>query len=100
MVKHIVFFKLKDNFEDKKTIAKIVIDTLLPLKDKIPEIRFYELGMNFANKQTAFDIALISHFDSREDLDKYRNHPEHIKAVNEIRKFLAQTASVDYETNN
>ena len=97
MVKHIVFFKLKEDIQDKKQAAKYVIDTLLPLKDKIDVVKFYELGMNFANKETAFDIALVSHFSSREDLDYYRNHPEHIKAVEQIKPYIAKTASVDYE---
>ena len=97
MVKHIVFFKLKDEIENKEQIAKQVIETLYPLKEKIKEIKFYELGMNFANKETAFDIALISHFDSRDDLDTYRSHPEHIKAVEKIKPYINKTASVDYE---
>jgi quinol monooxygenase YgiN len=97
MVKHIVFFKIKNDIKNKSQTANIIIDTLLPLKEKIPEIKFYELGMNFANKTTAFDIALISHFANRDDLDKYRNHPEHIKAAEKIKQYIAETASVDYE---
>ncbi len=97
MVKHIVFFKLKEDIQDKKQTTKHVIDTLLPLKDKIVVVKFYELGMNFASKETAFDIALISHFSSKEDLDHYRNHPEHLKAVEQIKPYISKTASVDYE---
>ena len=97
MVKHIVFFKLKDEIVDKEQVAKNVINTLYELKNKIAEIKFYELGMNFANRETAFDIALISHFDTREDLEKYRLHPEHVRAVEQIRPYISKTASVDYE---
>ena len=97
MVKHIVFFKLRDDIKDKNKAVKYVINTLYPLKDKIDEIKFYELGMNFADKQTAFDIALISHFDNVDALSRYRNHSEHIKAVEKIKKYISSTASVDYE---
>ncbi len=98
MVKHIVFFKIKESF-DKIVAAREIIETLSPLKDQIPQIKFYELGINFAERDSAYDVALVSHFDNKTDLDIYRNHPLHKQAVEKIKKFILQTAVVDYETN-
>ncbi len=97
MVKHIVFFKLKPEIKDKQQAAQQVINTLLPLKKLISQIKNYELGINFAERDTAFDIALISEFENRQDLETYRSHPLHLQAVEQIKPLIAQTASVDYE---
>ena len=97
MVKHIVFFKLKPELKDKKQAAQQVVNTLMPLKKLIPQIKHYELGINFAERETAFDIALISEFETRQDLETYRSHPLHRQAVEQIKPLITQTASVDYE---
>ncbi len=97
MVKHIVFFKLKPEIKDKQQAAQQVINTLMPLKKLIPQIKHYELGINFAKRETAFDVALISEFENRKDLEAYRNHPLHRQAVEQIKSLISQTASVDYE---
>ncbi len=99
MVKHIVFFKIKEDIADKNQAINKVIETLSPLAEKIPEIKFYELGTNFADRDSAFDIALVSYFNSKEDLDTYRNHDLHKQAVEIIKPYIGKTAVVDYETN-
>ncbi len=96
MVKHIVFFKIKENL-DRSAASREIIETLKPLKDQIPQIRFYELGINFADRESAYDVALVSHFDNKAALDVYRNHPLHKEAVEKIKKYILQTAVVDYE---
>ena len=97
MVKHIVFFRVQSDIYNKEQVIQDIIDILLPLKNKIPQIKFYELGINFADKKTAFDLALISEFNNAKDLEIYRKHPEHIKAVEKIKNFISETAVVDYE---
>ncbi len=98
MVKHVVFFKIREEFTDSKDFAcQDIIDVLKELPDKIDIIRGYELGINFAEKETAYDLCLISVFDSEEDLDKYRVHPEHVAAVEKIRRYIDKTAFVDFK---
>lgn len=98
MIKHIVMFKFKDfgNYEEKLQHAKSIKEALDALPAIIPEIRFYETGINIADSPRAFDMVLTSHFDSLEELDKYRIAPEHIKVLEMIKKVTSQTIVVDY----
>ena len=59
------------------------------LKSKIQEIKTIEVGINVNNSPTSFDIVFISEFDTEQALEKYLNHPEHIRVgefVSEIRE--------------
>lgn len=98
MVKHIVLFKLKNTTpdEEKSRVMNSFKEAIEALPDKIPVIRKIEVGLNISPSEL-YDIALYSEFNSREDLNLYANHPEHLAAG----KILAQTkesrACVDYE---
>lgn len=97
MINHVVLFKLKDYQEEEK--AKIIAelkDLLEGLKDKIDEVKFIEVGTNYELQAKSYDIVLLSHFDSVEDLDKYRVHPEHLKVVERIKETTSERAAVDY----
>ena len=99
MVKHIVMWQLKDHAEgaDKAENAakmKAKIDALKPL---IKEIRQIELGINFSDAPSAFDVALYSEFESRQDLKHYASHPEHVKVAEFIGKISYNRHVVDYE---
>lgn len=100
MVKHIVIWKLKDFAEnaDKTRNAKLMKDSLLDLKHSIKEIKNIEIWINSekANKDN-FDIILISEFESYEDLEKYKIHPEHNKVSDFISKIRVKRAAVDFE---
>lgn len=97
MINHIVLFKLNDYPKDEK--AKVVeeLKTLLEgLKGKIDEVKYLEVGTNYELDAKSYDIALISHFESLEDLDVYRVHPEHLKVVERIKETTSERAAVDY----
>ena len=98
MINHIVLFKLNEypDEEKKKVIAEMK-SQLLGLKAKIKQLKFIEVGVNYQLKSRSFDISLITHFDSLEDLDIYRDHPEHLKVVEKIAGWATARAAVDYE---
>ena len=98
MINHVVLFKLKDFSADKKKEVLAELKLLLEsLKDKISEVKFIEVGLNYEVDSKSHDICLLSHFDSVEDLDKYRVHPEHLKVVARIGETTLSRAAVDYE---
>ena len=98
MINHVVLFKLKDYPEaEKPTILKEMKSLLEGLKGKIEELRYIEVGVNYELKAKSYDIVLISHFDSIEDLDKYRVHPEHQKVVARFAETTSERAAVDFE---
>ena len=98
MINHVVLFKLKDYpTEEKKEVLAELKSLLEGLKDKIEEVKFIEVGLNYEVDAKSHDICLLSHFESVEDLDKYRIHPEHLKVVNRIGETKVSRAAVDYE---
>lgn len=98
MVKHIVLFKLKNTTtdEEKSRVMNSFKEAIEALPDKIPVIRKIEVGLNITPSEF-YDIALYSEFDSREDLDLYANHPEHIAAGKILAQSKESRACVDYE---
>ena len=100
MIKHIVMWKIKDLHEgaDKDQIMDRIKEELEGLKSFIPEIKTMEIGRNSNELPTSFDIALYSEFDSKEDLDVYKEHPEHVKVAQFVRQVTTDAVVVDYET--
>ncbi len=99
MIKHIVFFNLKDQAEgaSKEENAQKINEVLSALPVKINEIKLYEFGINFADSPSAMDYCLISGFDSAEDLNNYRKHPAHVEALEFIKKVISESLVVDFE---
>lgn len=94
MIKHIVFFKLEDNSEAHKELVK---DKLMSLKEKISVLKGIEVGCNFSLEERAFDLALITDFETTEDLKAYNVHPAHVEFVNYVKARNTITKVVDYE---
>lgn len=98
MINHVVLFKLKDFPEDEKLKVIVEMKSLLEgLKGKIEELKYMEVGVNYELNAKSYDMVLISHFNSLDDLDKYRVHPEHQKVVARFAETAAERAAVDYE---
>jgi hypothetical protein len=99
MVKHIVMLKLKDteNRIEKLENALQLKKAIEALGYKIDEVKYMEVGLNYNEKPTAFDLVLTSTFDNGEALDAYRQHPEHIKVLGFLDEVTEKTAVVDYE---
>lgn len=93
MIKHIVFFKLPENFSQKD----LFIDKLTQLKDQIEFIRALEVGINFTQSERAFDISLTVILDSKEDLSKYATHKHHLPVVDFLKANNIEAKVVDYE---
>lgn len=99
MIKHIVMWKLKDSARgvSKEENAKELKSVLEDLKDKIDVIKEIEVGMDFNGSAAAYDVALYSVFDSRDDLQTYQKHPEHVKVVDFVNEIRDERVVVDYE---
>jgi hypothetical protein len=98
MINHLVLFKMKQfQAEEKKAIIAEVKALLEGLKDKIDELVYIEVGTNYELDSNNYDVALISHFRSVEELDRYRVHPAHIEVVKRMGEVAETRAAVDYE---
>ena len=97
MIKHIVFFNLNAEYstEQKQKAVKEIIEALARLPKKIKEIKSYEVFTNI-DKGKGSDIGLIGIFENQDDLNKYRQHTEHLKAVEIINKHKSGGTFIDY----
>ncbi len=94
MIIHIVMFKFKD--ENKDSNMQTVKAELNNLISKVPTLKSMEVGVNFSKEDRAFDLSLYSTFDTKEDLNTYATHEEHLKVVKLIKEVATESKVVDY----
>ena len=99
MIKHIVMWKIKDSFggKNKSEILKKIKNDLEALPSKIPEIKLFEVGINFNDKNFAYDIVLYSEYRTKEDLDSYQVNPIHKEVDDYLAEVRLERHVVDYE---
>jgi len=97
MIKHIVFWKLKDEAmgNDKWKNARIIKEKLEALVGVIPGLIENEVGLNLNGGE--YDAVLYSAFESMEALRAYDIHPEHMKVRDFVTEARISRAAVDYE---
>ena len=93
MIKHVVMWKFKENEEEN---IKKFLKGLNDLKEIIPEIKNMETGINI-NPKNENDAVLISEFETMEDLEKYKNNPEHVKVSALCKEIRVERQAIDYE---
>lgn len=99
MIKHIVMWKFKDYAEGatkQENILKVKA-MLEALPEKIDFIREMQVNVNINPKEGMYDAVLTSAFDTLEDVERYRVHPEHKKISSFVALIREGRASVDYE---
>ncbi|MVP00326.1 MULTISPECIES: Dabb family protein [Paenibacillus] len=74
MITHIVFFKMKDRSPESVQRTK---DKLVNMEGKIPQLLSIEVGTDVLHSERSYDLALITKFNSLEDLQAYNVHPVH-----------------------
>ena len=99
MVKHIVFWKLKEsaNGNTKAENALLIKEKLEALNGRIKGVLKIEVGIDFSKTESSSDVVLYSEFASREDLDNYQSHPEHKALLPFITEARSERIVVDYE---
>jgi hypothetical protein len=66
------------------------------LPAQVGEIKFFEVVMNFFEANVAYDLVLVSEFESKEALYSYQKRPEHIKVADFVGKTCESRIVVDY----
>ena len=92
MVKHIVLYNLKPEYEKDSTV-KFIASTLEPLVGKIPGLLHLEVRRTFQG----MDYALYSEFESKEAMVTYAEHPLHLAAKDQFFHMLDSRVAADYE---
>lgn len=93
MVTHMVLFKF-DNLE----IAEQAKEKLLSMKGQVASLIDIEAGVDFTRSERSFELGLITHHKTREDLKAYASDPVHLEVAGFIRQHMSGAASADFET--
>lgn len=99
MVKHVILWKLKDDFSEneKAKIKQGIKDGLEGLFGKIPGLVEIKVYINGLQTSTA-DLMLDSTFESADALKGYSVHPAHVAVANTcVRPYTAVRSCLDYE---
>lgn len=99
MIKHIVMWTLKDvtpHGPKAESLARMKA-LLESLPGKVSVLRHLEVGVDCFQAAPPCDIVLYTEFDSREDLQTYQDHPEHVAVAGFIREVVAERRLLDYE---
>lgn len=94
MVRHIVFFWLKD--KDPGLIEE-TIGKLRGMTGKIEGMLSLEAGPDKVHSPRSCDICLCELFDSMESLERYRTHPVHLPVQAHMHQVMDRSASADFE---
>lgn len=101
MIRHIVLFKLKEfssEVERNDALEQVLIN-FRSLIGEIPQIRNYKVEQDIIGGINSYDIIIDSNFDTIEDLKAYQNHPAHIFAVEQNKKWSENKVVLDYESD-
>ena len=94
MLNHVVLLKFKPGVaeSDIKQLEALLDD----LPNKISEILVYEFGRNIIHSERAYDFALVSLFANPESLERYRQHPDHLIVLDQIRSICENIITADF----
>ena len=92
MIKHVVMWKFKPGTQAEQ--ARF-LEGLKGLYGVIPQIKAQEVGVNAGPGN--YDAALVSSFDSLEDLAAYQKDPRHVAVAAICKAIREDRAAVDYE---
>lgn len=93
MISHIVLFKLIE-----RSNAQKAMDVLLGMKGKIPQLRHLEIGVDVLHSERSYDLALLTKFDSMEEMKTYQAHPVHVDILKYMTSVRESSVTVDYES--
>ncbi len=66
------------------------------MRGEIDVLKDIEVGINFSKEERAYDIVLITEFDSKEDLKAYASHPFHQKIISYMKTTAKSSKVVDF----
>lgn len=99
MIKHIVMWSMKDQAEGgtAEDNARKMKTMLERLAGKIPGLVHIEVALDVFQTSMPCQVVLYSELDSRNALQEYQQHPEHLRCVEFVKKVVAERNVLDYE---
>jgi len=94
LLTHIVLFKLIDRSPENVEKARGV---LMSMEGKIPLLRHLEVGVDVLHSERSYDLALVTKFDSLDNMQSYQVHPVHVEISNYMKSVRESSITLDYE---
>lgn len=95
MLTHIVIWKYREEV-DQQT-RRDHVDLLRRLKNLLPGIISFEVGLDKIRLPRSYDTGLVAVFADRSVLEAYTIHPEHVAVADFGKTISEHVASVDFE---
>ena len=100
MITHIVLWKLIDdethNAEESAARIKRELEALVGV---VPGMLTAEVARGM-DSSAAYDLCLLSTFDTAESLKAYRTHPEHVKVAEFVHTAICGRTAFDFVNDN
>lgn len=98
MLTHIVLWKLHDEAggRTRDENAAIAKQRLEALAGRIPGLLHIEVGTDILGSPASADLGLYTRMESREALDVYQNHPEHVAIKDFMGEITCARTVIDY----
>ena len=95
MIKHIVCFKIKEEYKNRIEEAK---KTLLSMKENVPTVIDIHVGIDLLHSERSYDIILEVLVESMEHLEIYQKDLYHCTVVKPLmHEIRCASVAVDYE---
>ena len=96
MIRHIVLFRIKDEF--KAEIPQLV-KNFYTMKGKVDGLIDLEAGADIRGSERSYDLALICTFRDRAAFDAYQTHPAHMPVKKRMHEVREGSVACDFEVN-
>lgn len=94
MIKHIVLFKVKDEYKKDLPMVK---EVMLSMEQHVPTVKAIQVGIDFLHSSRSYDIVLEVLLE-KDDLDSYQNDPYHIEKVKKLMQNIQESCvAIDFE---
>ena len=100
MIRHLCMFEFLDEAQGRTRAENVAITKAMleALPEKIEWIRASTVALNSPDAPAGnWDLILISDFDSFEDLERYRVHPDHVAVGDFMKPVRSARSCVDFE---
>lgn len=98
MIKHIVLFKMKE--ESTPDEIKKLAGELEGLKESTDGLMVEcEVAKDVLRTERSYDLCLYSKFKTVEDVEKYGDHPNHVKVLETVKELCSAAVKVDYSVD-
>ena len=94
MIDHLVFIAVKEDASPED--VEDLISSIRGLKDSVPGVVDLTVGENFSGRSSGYTHGLFVRFESREDLQRYMEHPDHLAVVEKLDRLTTRIVA-DYE---